>query len=124
MTATFTLGELSVTKTYDFTVLAKEEDYAYLFAYFTGNNADQERLFYGVSLDGYNFRALNGGRSVLTSDLGTGCIRDPFIMKGEDGYYYIIATDMRSSLGWSSNYATVVYKTPDLINIVDKEWIN
>lgn len=124
MTVTFTLGELTETKTYEFTVLAKEEDYAYLFAYFTGNNADQERLFYGVSLDGYNFRALNGGRSVLTSDLGTGCIRDPFIMKGEDGYYYIIATDMRSSLGWSSNYATVVYKTPDLINIVDKEWIN
>ena len=124
MTATFTLGDLTETKTYSFTVLAKEEDYAYLFAYFTGNNADQERLFYGVSLDGYNFRALNGGSSVLTSDLGTGCIRDPFIMKGEDGYYYIIATDMKSSLGWSSNYATVVYKTPDLINIVDKEWIN
>lgn len=124
MTATFTLGKLTETKTYDFTVLAKEEDYAYLFAYFTGNNADQERLFYGVSLDGYNFRALNGGRSVLTSTLGTLCIRDPFIMKGEDGYYYIIATDMKSSSGWSSNYATVVYKTPDLINIVDKEWIN
>lgn len=124
MTATFTLGDKNVVKTYDLTILPNEDDYAYLFAYFTNNSADQERLFYGVSLDGYNFKALNGGKSVLTSTLGTGCIRDPFIMKGEDGYYYIIATDMRSSLGWSSNYATVVYKTPDLINIVDKEWIN
>ncbi|MBR5535215.1 MAG: family 43 glycosylhydrolase [Clostridia bacterium] len=124
MKATFTLGELSAEKEYTFKVLKKEEDYAYLFAYFTGNNASQERLFYGVSRDGYNFRTLNGGNSVLTSDLGTLCIRDPFIMKGEDGYYYIIATDMKSSLGWSSNYATVVYKTPDLINIVDSEWIN
>ncbi len=124
MTATFTLGELKEVRTYDFTVTANEEDYAYLFAYFTGNSADQERLFYGVSRDGYNFRKLNNGNSVLTSDLGTGCIRDPFIMKGEDGYYYIIATDMKSSLGWASNYAIVVYKTPDLINIVDKEWIN
>ena len=124
MTATFTLGELTAERTYEFTVLKKEEDSAYLFAYFTGNSASQERLFYGVSRDGYNFRALNGGNSVLTSDLGTGCIRDPFIMKGEDGYYYIVATDMQSSLGWSSNYAIVVYKTPDLINIVDKEWIN
>lgn len=124
MTATMTLGEKVLTKAIEITVLAKEDDAAYLFAYFTGNNASQERLFYGVSCDGYNFRALNGGESVLTSDLGTGCIRDPFIMKGEDGYYYIIATDMKSSLGWSSNYATVVYKTPDLINIVDKEWIN
>ncbi|MGM9550911.1 MAG: family 43 glycosylhydrolase [Clostridia bacterium] len=124
MTGTLTLGETVLEKKFDVTVLAKEEDYAYLFAYFTGSAASQERLFYGVSKDGYNFRALNGGNSVLTSDLGTGCIRDPFIMKGEDGYYYIIATDMKSSLGWSSNYATVVFKTPDLINIVDKEWIN
>lgn len=124
MTMTAVLGEKTIEKTFDFTVLAEEDDYAYLFAYFTGNSSDQERLFYGVSKDGYNFRALNGGKSVLTSDLGTGCIRDPFIMKGEDGYYYIIATDMKSSLGWSSNYATVVFKTPDLINIVDKEWIN
>ncbi|MCH5187210.1 MAG: family 43 glycosylhydrolase [Oscillospiraceae bacterium] len=124
MTATLTLGGKTLTREFEFTVLAAEEDAAYLFAYFTGNNADQERLFYGVSRDGLNFRALNGGKSILTSDLGTGCIRDPFIFKGEDGYYYIIATDMRSSLGWSSNYATVVYKTPDLINIVDKAWIN
>ena len=124
MTATLTLNDVVLTKEIEVTVLAVEEDYAYLFAYFTGNSATQERLFYGVSKDGYNFRALNNGESVLTSDLGTLCIRDPFIMKGEDGYYYIIATDMKSSLGWSSNYATVVYKTPDLINIVDKEWIN
>ncbi len=124
LTATFTLDKLTAEKVFEVTVLGKEQNTAYLFAYFTGNNPDQERLFYGVSRDGYNFRALNGGKSVLTSTLGTSCIRDPFIMKGEDGYYYIIATDMRSSWGWSSNYATVVYKTPDLINIVDSEWIN
>lgn len=124
MTATFTLGKLTATKEYKLTVLPEEADYAYLFAYFINNSASGERLYYGVSRDGYNFKALNGGNSVLTSPLGTGCIRDPFIMKGEDGYYYIIATDMKSSLGWSSNYAIVVFKTPDLINIVDMEWIN
>lgn len=124
MTATLTLGGKTLTKEFEFTVLAVERYTAYLFAYFTGNNVSQERLFYGVSRDGLNFRTLNGGKSILTSDLGTGCIRDPFIFKGEDGYYYIIATDMRSSLGWSSNYAIVVYKTPDLVNIVDKAWIN
>lgn len=124
LTAVLELDGQTIKKEFKLTVLAEEKDSAYLFAYFTGNNADQERLFYGVSKDGYNFRALNGGNSVLTSDLGTGCIRDPFIFRGEDGYYYILATDMKSSLGWSSNYAIVVYKTPDLINIVDKEWIN
>ncbi len=95
------------------------EKTAYLFVYFTGNEPEKERLFYAVSRDGYNFRALNGGKSVFKSELGTGCIRDPFIMKGEDGFYYIIATDMKSSLGWSSNCATVVFKTPDLISMTD-----
>lgn len=122
--ATLSLNGEVLEKEFNFTVLAKEENEAYLFAYFTGNAASQERLYYGVSADGYNFRALNGGESVLTSDLGTNCLRDPFIFKGEDNNYYIIATDMKSSLGWSSNYATVVYKTPDLINITQKAYIN
>lgn len=124
MTATFTLGKKKAVKTYDLTVLPLEDDYAYLFAYFTSNSSTGERLYYGVSKDGYNFKTLNGGNSVLTNSMGTLCLRDPFVMKGQDGYYYIIATDMKSALGWSSNFATVVYKTPDLINIVDKEWIN
>jgi len=52
---------------------------AYLFVYFTGNNPEEERLFYGVSRNGYDFYSLNNGYPVHTSSLGTGCIRDPYI---------------------------------------------
>ncbi len=98
----------------------KEEDdmkTSYLFAYFRGN--DQENLCYGVSRDGRNFRKLNGGNEVFTSYLGTKCMRDPFVFEGEDGLFYIVATDMRCANGWNSQSTIVVYKTPDLIDITD-----
>lgn len=96
---------------------------AYLFAYFLGNDASQERLSYAVSTDGYNFRALNEGQSVWKSSVGTGCIRDPFILKGEDGAYYMLATDMQSSLGWNSNRNIISAKSTDLIHWTDETLI-
>ena len=96
-----------------------EEDIAYLFAYFTGNEPEQERMHYAVSTDGYNFRALNGDEPVFTSTVGTGCLRDPFIFEGEDGYFYALATDMQSSLGWASNRNIITMRSADLINWED-----
>lgn len=93
-----------------------DESSAYLFVYFTGNEPSSERLYYGVSRNGFDFRSLNNNNPVHGSNLGTGCIRDPHIFKGEDGYFYILATDMKSSLGYESNYAIVIFKTSDLIN--------
>ena len=81
----------------------EKEPVAYLFAYFLGNAADQERLSYAISTDGYHFKALNGGKAVWQSSVGTKCIRDPYIFKGQDGLWHLLATDMKSSLGWSSN---------------------
>ncbi len=86
---------------------------SYLFAYFTNN--DEEKLFYGLSDDGYNFRALNGNRPVFTSPLGTEGIRDPFIFRGEDGDFYIVATDMKCRLGWASQSTIAIFKSRDLI---------
>ena len=94
-------------------------DVAYLFAYFLGNAPEQERLSYAVSLDGYNFKALNGGKAVWKSNAGTECIRDPFIFKGEDGLYHLLATDMKSSLGWSSNRNLISAKSTDLVHWFD-----
>ncbi len=91
-----------------------EEQYiSYLFAYFTSN--DNEKLFYGISDDGLHFRALNGGASVFTSPIGTGGIRDPFIFRGEDGSFYIVATDMKCRLGWASQSTIAIFKSRDLI---------
>lgn len=97
----------------------EKPDVAYLFCYFLGNAPEQERLSYAVSLDGYNFKALNGGAAVWKSGVGTECIRDPYIFKGEDGLYHMLATDMRSSLGWSSNRNIISAKSTDLVHWFD-----
>ncbi|MGF7145144.1 hypothetical protein HNQ56_003580 [Anaerotaenia torta] len=106
------------------TVHGAADETAYLFAYFTGNTPEEEQLHYGVSRNGFDFKALNNGKPVMTSSLGSGCMRDPFLFKGEDGFYYILATDMKSSLGWSNNHAIVIYKTADLVKILDSTRIN
>lgn len=96
------------------------KDYsAYLFAYFTGNHISQEQVCYAISTDGYNFRTLNGGKPVIDSKQisSTGGVRDPHILRSEDGKtFYMVLTDMVSDNGWSSNRAMVMLKSKDLIH--------
>ena len=96
------------------------EYYGYLFAYFTGNDPTQERICFALSTDGYKYKALNKGQPVVISNSGTKCVRDPYIVRGEDGCYYMLATDMKSSLGWSSNRHLISWKSEDLINWTDE----
>ena len=88
----------------------------YLFCYFTGNKPEEERVHFAVSDDGYSFKALNSGRPVITQTSGKGCCRDPFILRGNDGIFHIIATDMKSEDGWANNNSMVVWDSEDLIN--------
>ena len=115
----FLLGNDADMETYS-TISTEKPDVAYLFAYFLGNSPEQERLSYAVSTDGYNFKALNGGRAVWQSSVGTECLRDPYIFKGEDGLYYLLATDMKSSLGWNSNRNLLSAKSTDLVHWFDE----
>lgn len=101
----------------------EKEPVAYLFAYFLGNAADQERLSYAISTDGYHFKALNGGKAVWQSSVGTKCIRDPYIFKGQDGLWHLLATDMKSSLGWNSNRNLISAKSTDLVHWFDESLI-
>ena len=99
--------------------VAKGEDMAgYLFAYFRGNATTQEHLFYAFSSDGLNYTPINGGNAVVNfSGISvTGNIRDPFVLRGEDGTFYMVCTDMRSSNGWDSNRGIVMSKSTDLVN--------
>ncbi|WP_116127762.1 family 43 glycosylhydrolase [Lewinella sp. IMCC34183] len=91
---------------------------AYLFTYFTGNAQADEQVHYAVSLDGYNYHALNGDAPVLDSRAisSTGGVRDPHILRGPDGNFYMVVTDMVSANGWSSNRAMVLLKSSNLIN--------
>lgn len=92
---------------------------AYLFAYFTGNNPEEEAINFAVSIDGYNFYALNENKPIINSkDISSeGGVRDPHIIRTEDGKSFLmVVTDMQSSKGWESNRAMVLLKSDDLIN--------
>ncbi|WP_300812868.1 family 43 glycosylhydrolase [uncultured Bacteroides sp.] len=98
----------------------QEKDYAaYLFAYFTGNHISEEAVCFAVSMDGYSYWALNGGKPVLDSKVisSTGGVRDPHILRCQDGKtFYMVVTDMVSDNGWDSNRAMVLLKSTDLVN--------
>ena len=96
-----------------------DEMVAYLFAYFNGNAPEDEQICFALSDDGYNYTPLNMGAPVVASDTIalTQCVRDPHILRCEDGKtFYMVATDMRSSLGWSSNRGLVMMKSTDLVH--------
>ena len=96
------------------------QDYtSYLFAYFSGNWPDGEQVRYALSDDGYNYRALNGGRPVVASDTIAlkRSVRDPHIVRAQDGKtFYMVLTDMRSDMGWQSNDGIVLMKSTDLLH--------
>jgi len=98
---------------------ATEPYTAYLFAYFTGNSGNEEAIRFATSYDGYNFLALNGGSPIIGSDSISDMkgVRDPHILRGADGEtFYMVVTDMKSALGWSSNHGIVLLKSTDLVN--------
>ena len=116
LTATIRRGEKSVTRDFDVCIHQNEPYVSYLFVYFPSN--DNENIYYALSGDGYNYTPLNGGKRVVAADSCTvmGGLRDPHILRGEDGWFYMAVTDMRSSLGWNSNRGLVLMRSRDLIN--------
>ena len=73
----------------------------YLFAYFEGGGDphQQEQLRFAVSEDAMNWHALNGNRPIIASDTisNSGGIRDPYIMRGEEGYYLRISGQLATT---------------------------
>ena len=109
----------------------------YLFAYFTGNTKDGEKLRYAVSHDGVNFAPLNKGVPVTTVDVpesgegldvyptgtqtsawSTGHIRDPYVFRAQDGSFYVLATDLDTQLhGFGNNSKMLVWHLNSLADI-------
>lgn len=108
----------------DFAIPAKSKSGKYLFAYFVGNEPEQERIHFAVSKDGYNFEPLNDNKPVIIQTKGKKCVRDPYIVKGQNGCYYIIGTDMKCTEGWTSNHALVTWKSKDLLIWTDETIID
>jgi len=98
---------------------AQKKYTAYLFTYFTGNTGLEESIRFAISSDGYHFRTLNDNQPILSSQAisSTGGVRDPHIMRGKNGKtFFMVATDMVSAKGWSSNRGMVLLRSTDLIH--------
>lgn len=91
----------------------------YLFTYFTRTGDLQEYLRFGLSRDAVNWRALNNNKPVLASDTiaYSHGIRDPFLLRGQNGEFLIVCTDMNSERdGWGSNPGIVMLRSEDLVH--------
>ena len=99
----------------------------YLFSYFTGEGTSNgEQVYFGLSQgnDPTRWRQLNGGQPVLTSNVGTRGVRDPFIIRSPQGdRFFQIATDLRifGNGNWDAAQRTgsksiVVWESTDLVN--------
>ncbi len=118
LTATAYVREAEASRTFDITIAKKPPFAYYLFAYFNGNAQWQEQICFALSTDGYNYTPLNNGNPIINSaDIALKqAVRDPHILRGEDGYFYMVVTDMRSSDGWSSNDGMVLLRSADMTN--------
>jgi hypothetical protein len=118
LTATFVKGDVTLTATYTVCIAEDEGYVAYLFAYFTGNTGNEEAIRFAISLDGFHYTALNNNLPIIASDTiaQMNAIRDPHILRGEDGVFRMVVTDMKSANGWSSNHGIVLLKSDDLVN--------
>lgn len=116
LTATLMRGKERTTKDYTVTIHEREPYSHYLFVYFPSNS--NENLYYAISEDGYNYTPINNGQAFFKAEGNTvmGGLRDPHILRGEDGNFYMVVTDMKCAKGWSSNRGIVMMKSPDLIN--------
>jgi hypothetical protein len=110
---------VSIIKAQNPPALAEKDKVAYLFVYFTGNRIAEEAIRFAISKDGFQYFALNNNNAVIDSKniSATGGVRDPHILRSEDGKtFYMAATDMVSAKGWDANRAMTLMRSTDLIN--------
>ena len=113
----FSLALLALLVAVSASAKTKPQTVAYLFAYFTGNAPEKEQICFAISDDGFNYTPINDGKPIIASaDISMkGGVRDPHILRGEDGWFYMVVTDMRSAQGWSSNRGMVLMRSRDMV---------
>ncbi|MGW9594725.1 glycoside hydrolase family 43 protein [Streptomyces chartreusis] len=82
---------------------AHAADSAYAMVYFTESNTMLEanyNLHLAVSADGLRWTPLNQNAPVATPTLGAGGLRDPFVLRKQDGTFVVLATDL-SGTDWT-----------------------
>lgn len=90
----------------------------YLFSYFLNNTTEGQQICYAVSDNGIDFEPLNGGKPVIGSDTisVSGGVRDPHLLRADDGWIYQVATDMDMSKGKWTCRGIVMMRSKDLIH--------
>ncbi|WP_322966288.1 glycoside hydrolase family 43 protein [Sphingomonas fuzhouensis] len=105
---------------------------AYLLVYFKEH---VHSLHFAVSRDGYSFTDVNNGQPVLSGAAVAAQkgIRDPYLMRGPDGAFYLTMTDLHiyakeaglrtaqwerpdADYGWGNNRNLILMKSNDLIH--------
>lgn len=117
-TAAATLGALApATRAAAAPSAAAAANTAYAMVYFTespnGQGADYG-LHLAVSRDGLNWTPLNQNRPVVTPTAGEQGLRDPFVLRKQDGSFVVLATDLKGTdfTRWSQYLH--VYDSTDL----------
>lgn len=110
-----------------------EDDYeGYLFGHFIGEGeGHEEQIYFAVSEDGLHFKDMNQKKPVLTSTIGEGGVRDPYLYRSHEGdRFFLVATDLSiyNRGGWFKNEQgyydasttgspyLVVWESLDLVN--------
>jgi hypothetical protein len=80
----------------------------FVFVTFKGEASPMtEQIYFALSPDGRNWHALNGGEPVLVSRVGEKGVRDPYLLRAQDGKtFYLIATDL--SINANGNWGRAV----------------
>jgi hypothetical protein len=94
----------------------------YLFSYFAGNGEDGLHLAY--STDGYNWKALNEGRSFLTPTAGKDkLMRDPSIIQAKDGLFHMVWTVSwgEQGIGYSSSKDLINWSQQQYLPVMEGE---
>ncbi|MBB2975571.1 beta-xylosidase [Microbacterium endophyticum] len=126
----------TLSRTFDVTVRAAQgadENAAYLFTYFNGEGGpagESVRLAVSEGTDALDWHDLKDGAAVLSSDKGTGGVRDPFIIRSAEGdRFYLLATDLNTE---SVNFAQAqtngsryleIWESTDLVNWSDQRHV-
>lgn len=126
LTAFLSNGKAKLKKSFTVWIAYQEQALdGYLFAYFEGSGPREkdEQLRFGLSADAINWFALNKNQPIIPSEKisGTGGIRDPHILRGEDEKsFYLVATDMNTAKnGWGHNPGIVMLKSANLTDWTD-----
>ncbi|MCX5208862.1 glycoside hydrolase family 43 protein [Kitasatospora sp. NBC_00240] len=89
----------------------------YVMGYFTESNqgiGNNYGLHLAVSADGLEWTPLNQNAPVVTPTAGTKGLRDPFILRKQDGTFTVLATDLAGTDFSQPNMYIHVWDSPDL----------